>query len=191
MKKVLLMAVFAIFGLTVSNAQESIGTKDEIIEKAKKGGFYIGANIGVPLSGAGDLASFNLGADIAYLFGLITDLQVGALIGYSHFIGDGTYNGDYGQRNYDDNGFVLIAISGRYFFADGKFFAGADLGGAINVSGVGSSGFYGKGKFGYKLGVVSLIGSFSAITGGVNYNNGNYASVSGFHTANVGVEFGF
>lgn len=199
MKKVLFFTVFTVCSLTILNAQENNDSSvDDIVEKAKNGGFYIGANIGVPLSGAGDLASFNFGADVAYLFGIIDDLEVGILVGYSHFLGDGTYRyyGDdgYVERNYNDASFVPVAASGRYYFNNRKFFAGADVGFAINVSGEAKSGFYGKGKFGYDLGPLTLIGSFSAITGGVDYDDNDYyggLSVSGYHTANVGVEFTF
>ena len=95
MKKVFLIAAIAVFGFTTVNAQEEDKSFKEdvnnVVEMAKGGGFYVGANIGVPLSGAGDLASFNFGFDAAYLFEVIPNLEVGGLIGYTHFIGDGTY----------------------------------------------------------------------------------------------------
>ncbi len=198
MKKVLFIAVFAAFGFIGINAQENDDKSDfnEVVEMAKGGGFYVGANIGVPLSGAGDLASFNFGFDIAYLFEVIPNLEVGGLLGYSHFIGDGTYiyNGDGGTfiRDYKDASFLPIAASARYNFNDYQFFAGLDTGFAINLSGDADSGFYIRPKFGYRLGAITLIGSFTSISGGSNYNsNLTTVSVSGFTTANVGIEYGF
>ena len=199
MKKVLLIAAFVVVGLTGVNAQEENKVKDDVndvVEMAKKGGFYLGGNIGVPLSGAGDLASFNFGFDAAYLFEVIPNLEVGALIGYSHFIGDGTYtfSGDEGTiiRDYKDASFLPIAASARYQFNDGQFFAGLDTGFAINLSGDADSGFYIRPKFGYNLGPITLVGSFTSISGGSSYNeNLSTVTVSGFTTANVGVEFGF
>lgn len=198
MKKVLLIVALAVFGFVGMNAQENDDQSDfnEVVEMAKGGGFYLGANIGLPLSGAGDLASFNFGFDVAYLFEVIPNLEVGGVVGYSHFLGDGTYTyfGDEGTivRDYEDASFLPIAASARYQFNDRKFFAGLDTGFAVNLSGEADSGFYIRPKFGYNLGPVTLIGSFTSISGGSNYNSDfNTLSVSGFTTANVGVEFGF
>ncbi|MDC9723550.1 MAG: hypothetical protein PSN34_12385 [Urechidicola sp.] len=198
MKKVVFIAVLTVFGFVGMNAQENDNQNDfnEVVEMAKGGSFYLGANIGVPLSGAGDLASFNFGFDVAYLFAVIPNLEVGGLIGYSHFLGDGTYIDTVGDgtivRDYKDASFLPIAASARYQFNDRKFFAGLDTGFAVNLSGDADSGFYIRPKFGYNLGPVALIGSFTSISGGTNYNsNSAIVSVSGFTTANVGVEFGF
>lgn len=49
MKKVLLIAAFAVVGLLSVNAQENDNKSDfdEVVEMAKGGGFYVGANIGL------------------------------------------------------------------------------------------------------------------------------------------------
>lgn len=201
MKKVLLIAVFAVFGLTNVNAQEKDENGfekglNETIEKAKGGGFYVGANIGVPLSGAGDLASFNFGFDVAYLFEVIPNLEVGGLIGYTQFVGDGIKIIDLedGQivRIYKNAAFLPIAASARYQFNDRQFFAGLDTGFAINIAGDMDSGFYVRPKFGYNFGAITLIGSFTSISGNNSYNgNISTLTVSGLTTANIGIEFGF
>jgi len=201
MKKVLLITALAVFSFTTVNAQEDKKEfkeeVNEVVEMAKEGGFYVGANIGLPLAGVTEVASFNIGFDAAYLFEVIPNLEVGALIGYSHFFGNGnyTYSDDDGSvtLDYKDASFLPIAASGRYYFNEHQFFAGVDTGYAINLSGDDvDGGFYFRPKFGYNLGAVTLIGSFTSISGGSNYNsNLNAASVSGFNTANVGIEFGF
>lgn len=195
MKKLIVLAAIAVFGLTSVNAQDGV---DKVINQAKNGGFKVGANIGLPLSTAGDVSSFNVGVDIAYLFEVMDNLEVGGLVGYTHFFGNGTYT-YYGDNTtfigeYEDAGFVPISSTARYYFADRKFFGGIDLGYAINVSGEADGGFYYRPKFGYNLGVVALIASYQGISGGVNYNNSAPTTVvtgSGFNSFNVGAEFSF
>ncbi|WP_417196361.1 hypothetical protein [Bizionia sp.] len=195
MKKPILFAAIAVFGLTKMTAQ------NDFAEKAKTGSFYAEANIGIPLSTSSDVSSFNFGLDVAYLFELIDNLEVGGLLGYTHFVGDGDYSyyagnsGNYFIRNYKDASFVPIAASARYYFADRKFFGGLDLGVGVNVSGDAKSGFYARPKFGFDLGTIALIASFQSISGGVDYGDtysgGTYVSGSGFNSFNFGVEFGF
>jgi hypothetical protein len=197
MKKIFLVAAVAVFGFTTMNAQ------DDFAEKAMNGGFYVGANIGLPLSTASDVSAFNFGFDVAYLFEVIDNLEVGGLLGYTHFIGDGSYayyndNDYYFVQDYKDASFIPIAASARYYFSDHKFFGGLDLGVGINVSGDAKTGFYARPKFGFDLGPVALIASFQSISGGSdykNYNNGNYNNTvvtsSGFNSFNFGVEYGF
>ncbi|MFL0354498.1 hypothetical protein [Xanthomarina sp. GH4-25] len=195
MKKICLLTAIAVLGFTTIKAQ------GDFAEKAKNGGFYVGANIGVPLSTASDIAAFNFGFDGAYLFEVIDNFEVGGLLGYTHFIADGNYtyynweDDYYFARDYKDASFVPIAASARYYFADHKFFGGLDLGVAINVSGDAKSGFYARPKFGFDLGVVALIASFQNVSGGVDYDDNYYGSTyissSGFNSFNFGVEFGF
>ncbi|WP_223033536.1 hypothetical protein [Hanstruepera marina] len=192
MKKLLLFTALVIFSLN-AKAQD-------IEDKIKGGGFYVGANIGMPISAAADVASFNFGFDVAYLFEVIDNLEVGPLLGFTHFIGDGEYyaysssNVEF-RRDYKDASFLPIAASARYYFADHRFFGGIDLGVAVNVSGDAKTGFYARPKFGFDLGVVALIASFQNISGGVDYGDtyygGTYVSSSGFNSFNFGVEFGF
>ncbi|WP_250432355.1 hypothetical protein [Hanstruepera flava] len=192
MKKLLLFTALVIFSLN-AKAQD-------IEEKIKGGGFYVGANIGLPISTAADVSSFNFGVDVAYLFEVIDNLEVGPLLGFTNFIGDGEYyaysNTDVEfRRDYKDASFLPIAASARYYFADDRFFGGIDLGVAVNVAGDAKTGFYARPKFGFDLGVVALIASFQSISGGVDYGDtyygGTYVSGSGFNSFNFGVEFGF
>ena len=197
MKKIILLTAIAVLGFNTMNAQE------EVIEKAKSGSFYAGANIGLPLSTSSDVSSFNFGFDVAYLFELIDNLELGGLIGYTHYIGDGSYsyynNGNVFITNYKDASFIPVAATARYYFADDKFFGGLDMGVGINVSGDAKTGFYARPKFGFDLGPIALIASYQSISGGTDYNNygsngnnGNYyVTTSGFNSFNFGVEFKF
>ena len=193
MKNIYLLTILFLITITASFAQ------DEVMEKAKNGSFYAGVNIGLPLSTSSDVASFNIGGDIAYLFELVDNLELGALVGYTHYIGDGTYfyenNGNTIIVDYKDASFIPLAATARYYFGDHKFFGGLDLGIGINVSGDADTGLYARPKFGFDFG---LIASYQSISGGTNYknfNDGNYNNnvikTSGFNSFNIGVEFGF
>ena len=219
MKKLLLVAL-VVFGFNTVNAQEKV--KEDIkkgadaVEKeavklynqAKTGGFKIGANIGLPLSSTRDVSSFNFGFDATYLFEVATNLEVGGMLGYTNYTGDGDYR--YINENYDKSiakfehagvvvnhksaNFVPIAVAGRYYFNNRKMFAGLDLGYAIKVAGDDevNGGLYARPKFGFNFGKFSAIGSFQTITGGVKYYDGlNTLKVSGFNSFNVGVEYSF
>ncbi|NOQ92876.1 MAG: hypothetical protein GQ552_09210 [Flavobacteriaceae bacterium] len=186
MKKLLFIAALAVFGVLSVNAQEQTG------------GFKVGVNIGLPIQDAGDVSSFNYGADIAYLFEVIENLEVGGLVGYTVYNGDGKYEVyEVGEvpvvKNYKDAGFVPISTTARYYFSDRKFFGGLDLGYAISVSGDADGGLFIRPKFGFNFGKITLVGSFQRISGGVDYFEGglDVVKISGFTSANFGIEFGF
>ena len=214
MKKLILLAAIAVFGFSNVNAQDGNDSGvNKVIEQAKDGGFYVGANIGFSLisnsyypgyndNNKNDFGSFNFGFDAAYLFGVIPNLEVGLLAGYTQFIASGKYysgqvdneTGNLIYVDFKDASFVPIAASARYSFADHKFFAGLDLGVGINVSGDAKTGFYARPKFGFNLNKITLIASFQSISGGQDYNNSNgvsAVSLNGFKSINAGIEYGF
>ena len=216
MKKLLLVAL-VVFGFSTINAQEKV--KEDIkkgadaVEKeavklynqAKTGGFKVGGNIGFPVGGTSDISKFNFGFNISYLFEVMTNLEVGVLVGYTHFVGDGIVpyidkfivkvgmSPTIRDINIKDAGFIPLSTSARYYFSDRKMFAGIDLGYAFNVSGDADGGLYFRPKFGYNLGKISLIGFYQNISGNINYPGtgikipGN----SGYASLNVGIEYGF
>ena len=204
MKKLLILAAIAVFGFSNVNAQDGV---NKVIDQAKEGGFYVGANIGFSLVGStnyynnsnnNDYGSFNFGFDAAYLFGVIPNLEVGILAGYTQFIASGEYTSwdgnNYVNVDFKDASFVPIAASARYFFADRKFFGGLDLGVGINVSGDAKTGFYARPKFGFNLNKITLIASFQSISGGQDYHSSNGVnaySLNGFKSINAGIEYGF
>jgi hypothetical protein len=209
MKKSLLLLAIIILSCGNIFAQEKANEVDEVIEKAKSGSFYLGANFGFSLisdnyygnSNDDNYGSFNFGVDVAYLFELIDNLEVGGLVGYTQYIASGSYqrftdSGSLVRVNFDDASFIPVAASARYYFADHKFFGGIDLGVGINVAGDAKTGFYARPKFGFDLGKIALIASFQSISGGQDYSNGqgngnNAYSLNGFNSVNFGAEFGF
>lgn len=192
----ILTATLVLFIFSLGFAQ------DDVMDKAKNGSFYVGFNMGLPVSNINEIASINLGGDVAYLFELIDNLEVGGLIGYTHYIGDGTYyyenNGNTLIVDYKDASFIPLAATARYYFGDDKFFGGLDLGLGINVSGDAKTGLYARPKFGFDIGKLALIASFQNISGGTDYKNlndgngnNNVIKTSGYSSFNIGVEFGF
>ena len=214
MKKLLVLAAFAVFSLTSVNAQEE-NTMDKVVDQAKNGGFYVGANIGFSVINSAvtvgntddDYGSFNFGFDAAYLFEVMENLEVGILVGYTQFLASGSYTDFRGydqdtgypiyvEADFKDAAFVPVSSSARYYFGDRRFFGGLDLGYAINVGGDDGvdGGLYLRPKFGFNLGAVTLIGSYQKVGGGVDSSTtggvNNY-TLDGFNSFNVGAEFSF
>src|SRR5690606_25895375 len=141
--------------------------------------FKIGINAGLPVGDVEDQATFQLGADVAYLYPVSELFSVGGLLGYSHFFGDEVVLLG-ANVDVDDFSFLPIAASARFGFAN-SLFVGADLGYAIGIDDGNDGGFYYRPKVGYSFGGVALIASFA----GIAVDGGDVSSV------NLGVEFGF
>ena len=214
MKKLVVLAVLSLFSFSNLNAQDGV---DKVVNQAKNGGFYVGANIGISVINSSvinaipgsndvdDFGSFNFGFDLAYLFEVIDNLEVGLLVGYTHYVANGEYekvyfdDDDYPytvDADFKDASFVPISSSARYYFGDHRFFGGMDLGYAINVAGDDAvdGGLFFRPKFGFNLGVVTLIASYQRVGGDADYGDvdGNtYYSLSGFSSFNAGAEFSF
>lgn len=140
-----------------------------------QGDFQFGVNAGIPVGDAEDYSNFQLGADVAYLFGIAGVIEVGPLLGYSRFFAEDMET-QFGSIEAEDVSFLPIAASGRLGL--GLFFLGADLGYALNLDGDGEGGFYYRPKIGVGLVGISIIGSYSGIS-----NNGNSLS-----SVNLGLE---
>ena len=165
MKKVLLIAAFAVFGLGISNAQEE--------------GIKLGVSGLLPMGDAGDLSSFGVALDVSYLWEVGDGFLAGATTGFQHNFGkeiDGPFGGSF---DFPDQQFIPIAASARYYFSDG-FFGGADLGYALGVGDGFDGGFYYRPKVGYSLESVGFHLSY----GGVSVDGGSWSFVG------LGVEFG-
>lgn len=126
-----------------------------------------GVNAGTPVGDTGDHTTFQLGADVAYLYHFIDTVELGGLLGYSHFIG---------EEGKDDVQFVPLAATGRLNLM--AFFVGADLGYAVGLGNGG--GFYFRPTVGYKFLLFGVTASYSEISRGGN----------NFSSANLGVEIG-
>ncbi|SEH69103.1 hypothetical protein SAMN05421793_12043 [Epilithonimonas hominis] len=155
MKKLIMVAAMAVFGL--SSAQE---------------GFKLGAHIGVPVADAGDVSSFNLGLDAAYMWNVAPSFDLGIASGYSHFIGKS--NNGY---NFDDFGFIPIAASGKYRFSGSPVSLGLDLGYGISTKDGIDGGLYYQPKVAYNfsqgelyLGYQGVSNDFSVGSVNLGYN---------------------
>ena len=161
MKKLLLIAVFAIFGFSTSVAQ---------------GQFKIGLNGAIPVGDAGDVYNFGIAADVAYLFEVADLVWIGPQTSYFQYFVDNEIDG----ADLNDAQFLPIAASGRVGLGE-SVYLGADLGYAIGINDGNDGGFYYRPKAGYTFGKVGLIVSYSGVS-----NDGVV-----FSSINFGVEVGF
>jgi len=128
MKKLLLIAAMAVFGITGANAQE---------------GLKVGAHIGFPSGENKEQISFSYNLEAAYHFLATDDLGIGPLVGYNILLV---------KSSAETLSFYPLAASTRYSFSE-EWYAGADLGYALagdsdsNYDG----GFYYLARFGYKF----------------------------------------
>jgi len=152
MKKVLLIAVFAIFGLGTVNAQ----------------GFSGGANIGLPVGDASNGSSISFGADVLYMFNADEDFTYGAASGFQYFLGK-TVNG----ISLPNTSYLPIAGAARYALSD-QFSAGLDLGLAFIMSGGSGSGLYYKPMVVYNLSDTMKLNAYYS---GVNITGGSLSIV--------------
>lgn len=118
MKKLLLVAAIAVFGMGVSNAQD--------------GSFGIGLRAAVPIGDAGDLASFGVGLEAMYMHSLSDEFMVGGSLGYTtYFTDDVEILG--ATVEVDDVAFLPINLKAVYSFGDSGFGLGADVGYAVGM----------------------------------------------------------
>ncbi|WP_298427488.1 hypothetical protein [uncultured Kordia sp.] len=163
MKKIILVAVVALFGFTM-NAQE----------------FKAGINGALPIGDAGDVADFSIGLDLAYLWNVGESFDVGVASGFTTaFTKDITVLGN--KVSVDDVQFLPIAGAARYNVSE-DFFFGADLGYAVGINDGNDGGLYYRPKIGYNLTEkFSLNLSYTGIA-----RDGNT-----WDTIGLGVEYGF
>lgn len=162
MKKIFLLGILTIMGINSSYGQ---------------GNFRLGVNAGIPVGDAADLSNFQIGGDIAYMFGVTEVASVGPMVGYSHFFGD---SGEEGGVSFEveDAQFVPIAASGRFSLL--SLALGLDVGYALGLNDGNDGGFYYRPQVGFSLGRVGLIASYQ----GISRDGSSVASL------NLGVEFG-
>ncbi len=152
MKKLLLIAVFAICGLGTVNAQ----------------GFSAGVTLGIPVGDAGNVSSFVYGADVLYMFNADEEFTYGVATGYQTYVGKTISIPGLGGGLFDfevpNSNFIPLAAAGRYVISE-KFSAGADIGYAINTTSGGTSGFYYRPMLVYNMSeTMRLNASYSGIS---------------------------
>jgi len=165
MKKLLMIAAVAVFGMTSLNAQE----------------FNVGVNVGLPTGDADIGYTLGLGLEANYLWEVSDQFQAGVSAGYSHFLGEDINLGFLGTTGFEDAGFVPVAAAGRYAASD-DFTLGLDLGYAVGISPDGNDGgFYYAPKVQYGISDnMDIVASYRGVsTDGIT-----------FSSINLGVEFG-
>lgn len=140
MKKLMLVAAVAVFGLSNVTAQS----------------FNVGISAGLPVGDFSEAYSFSVILDANYLWNVSDQFDAGIATGYSHSFGKDNGSIDLGEfgsikNKADDFGYIPIAAAGR-FNATEDFTIGLDLGYAIAVSPSGSDGgFYYAPKLQYTV----------------------------------------
>ncbi|NKI26359.1 hypothetical protein HCG49_07265 [Arenibacter sp. 6A1] len=166
MRKVLLIAVLALFGFSVS-AQE---------------GFKVGVIAGLPVGDAADLSSFNLGLDVVYHWEVSDSFRLGVATGFTNAFGKEMTFNDGGSSftiDMDDVQFLPIAVSGRVLATE-ELSIGADLGYAVGINEFNDGGFYYRPIIGYNVGEKTELNfSYS----GVSLDGGSWSTI------NLGVLF--
>ena len=137
----------------------------------------LGVNAGLPTGELKDLTNFQLGADVAYRYGLANILEVGPMVGYSHFFGESVEVGEE-RLEAGDVQFVPVAASARLSLV--SFTAGLDLGYALGLSDGHDGGLYYRPSVGFNILMIGLIASYQ----GISSDGGTVSSI------NLGVEFG-
>lgn len=162
MKKVLLIAAFAFVSFGVQ-AQE---------------GFKLGVYAQLPIGDAGDITSFGLGLDAAYMFEVSDSFDAGIATGFIN---------TFVKKELTDLGadsavqFIPIAAAGR-FSASEEFVIGADLGYALGINDGNDGGFYYRPLVGYNISEKTQLNvSYT----GVSIKDAD----SSFSTINLGVLF--
>lgn len=159
MRKLLFIAVLSLFSFGTVHSQTSMT------------GLRLGVNAGLPMGDVDDISSFRAGADLAYMISLMDIVQVGAMVGYSHY---------FGEDGIDDFQYLPIAASGRLGLPS-SFVGGFDLGYAVGISDGLDGGLYWRPSIGYRFFNVAVMLSYEGISE-------DAADVS---SLNLGVEFKF
>ncbi len=102
MKKLFLMAVIAVFGISINYAQT---------------GFEAGINVALPIGDAADVSTFSIGLDVAYLYEVSEKFDAGLASGFTNAFGDSFTEGEM-EFDYDDIQFIPVAAAARYNFTE-------------------------------------------------------------------------
>ena len=144
MKKLILIALLAVFITTASSAQT----------------FKIGPNIGIAASDAGDVSDWSIGADAYYMFGNVDSwLNLGPTVGFRNYF----IKSEFSEVN-DNVGFLPIAGAARaklFGVLDGGF----DIGYALGLTDGVDGGFYFRPNLGVDiLDTLELVGSYEFVS---------------------------
>lgn len=138
MKKLLLLGLLTVFSVSPFYGQIDLG---------------VGVHAGLPLGDIEDISTLEGGVDLAYRFSFVDIVEVGPLVGYSHF---------FGKDDFEDFNYVPIAASGRLGLPQ-SFFAGFDIGYAIALEEGADGGLYYRPQVGYRFLNFGLLFSYVGI----------------------------
>lgn len=160
MKKLFLVAIIAMFSF--SNA------------KAQSGVLNGGINIGLPMGDVDDSYSFNVDAELNYMFTVSEGFTFGPSIEYSHFFGKEISGGGF-TFEVPDASFIPLSAAARFNVTQ-DFIVGGNIGYGIGLSPDGNDGgFYYKPVVGYKIGDNTQLNfSYS----GISVDGGTFSSLS-------------
>ncbi len=164
MKKLMLFAAIAVFGLSNVNAQNFNG----------------GIGVGLPTGDASDFLSFSINADLSYTWNVSDSFDVGLASGLIYVFGKDWEDGP-NTIKVDDGQYLPLAATGKLKVSD-KFFILADLGYAIGINEDNDGGFYYRPGVGYGI---SDNMSINLSYTGVSQDYWNYNSI------NLGLGFKF
>ena len=162
MKKVVLVAVLALFGFSV-NAQE---------------GLKVGANLGLPVGDAGDVSGFSIGLDAQYMFESAGEFDLGVATGFTNAFGKTIGDSNF-SIEIDDIQFLPLAGVVRYKASE-EISIGTDLGYALGISDGNDGGFYYRPTVAY---AVSEGVEINASYTGISLDGGSWTTI------NLGVLF--
>ncbi|MGX1929049.1 hypothetical protein [Flagellimonas sp. 2504JD4-2] len=134
MRKLILFTLALSFGIFTTHAQ---------------GRFQAGGNIGIPVGDAGDLATFAIALDLAYILEIDDNISAGPRIGYSHSFGDDVSIGGF-NVSVEDVQFLPIGGRAQFDITD-QFLARAELGYAVGISDGNDGGFYWSPQAGFSF----------------------------------------
>lgn len=141
--------------------------------------FKMALHGGLPVGHVEKSSNLKVGGDLAYLFTFVDILDVGPLVGYSHYFIqqriDLPYFSTYETK---DVKFIPLAASGRVFLGE-NIFLGADAGYALALVDWTKGGIYYRPKAGIQFFGFAILISYE----GINMDEGIISS------ANIGVEF--
>ncbi|MCL6273170.1 porin family protein [Muricauda sp. 2012CJ35-5] len=148
MKKLVLFSLVLVFGAMSTYSQ---------------GRFQAGGHLGLPVGDAGDLATFAIAIDLAYILEIDDNISAGPRIGYSHSFGD---EANIGGFTVDIEDVQFLPIGGRaQFDITDQFLARAELGYALGINDGNDGGFYWSPQAGYSITeTIDLILSYRSVS---------------------------
>ena len=102
--------------------------------------FRAGVSGGIPVGDAGDVTTFAIALDLAYILEISEDFEAGPMAGFHHLFGDSTTLPVVGEVDFEDISFLPIGGTAGYYF--GSFGITLDLGYGIGISDGNDGGFY-------------------------------------------------